>query len=52
MMKNQDASNINEVVIGDQICNHIDNIGFENNMLTGSWALLVGYANQTLKGTL
>jgi hypothetical protein len=51
MMKNQDVSNINEVVIGDQICNRIDDIRFEN-MLMGSWALLVGYMNQTLKGTL
>jgi len=52
-MKNQNVSNINEVVIGNQICNRIKDIGFGNdNMLMGSWALLVGYANQTLKGTL
>ncbi len=45
--------NINEVVIGDQICNHLENIGFgNNNMLRGSWALLVGYVNQTLRSTL
>jgi len=36
-MKNQDVSNINEVVIGDQICNCTKDIGFENdNMSMGS----------------